>query len=217
MSLADLHQLRVNLRVSGRTSTFNQERVLSVHHWTDNLFSFTTTRDPTFRFRSGEFTMIGLEVDGKPLLRAYNLASAHYEDRLEFLSIKVPDGPLSSRLQCLTSGHLSERGFTVDEVSGGDDATAATAVSSYDAIILDLGLPDANGLELLARLSRAASKWTPVIVVSARDGVEDRVRTLDAGADDYLVKPFDLIELDARLRALLRRLDTDRKRAERCH
>ncbi|WGS03136.1 ferredoxin--NADP reductase (plasmid) [Bradyrhizobium sp. ISRA443] len=87
--------------MSGRTSTFNQERVLSVHHWTDNLFSFTTTRDPTFRFRSGEFTMIGLEVDGKPLLRAYNLASAHYEDRLEFLSIKVPDGPLSSRLHCL--------------------------------------------------------------------------------------------------------------------
>ena len=76
-------------------SNFNQESVLSVHHWTDNLFSFTTTRNPSFRFRSGEFTMIGLKVGDRPLLRAYSVASAHYEDTLEFFSIKVPDGPLS--------------------------------------------------------------------------------------------------------------------------
>ena len=76
-----------------------QERVLDVRHWTDTLFSFSVTRDPSFRFRSGQFTMIGLEVDGRPLLRAYSMASAHYEDRLEFFSIKVPDGPLTSRLQ----------------------------------------------------------------------------------------------------------------------
>jgi Flavodoxin reductases (ferredoxin-NADPH reductases) family 1 len=74
-------------------SNFNQESVLSVHHWTDTLFSFTTTRDPSFRFRNGEFTMIGLKVGEKPLLRAYSVASANYEDRLEFFSIKVPDGP----------------------------------------------------------------------------------------------------------------------------
>src|SRR5438093_1384397 len=82
-------------------SSFNQESVLSVHHWTDTLFSFTTTRDPSFRFRNGEFTMIGLKVGEKPLLRAYSVASANYEDTLEFFSIKVPDGPLTSRLQQL--------------------------------------------------------------------------------------------------------------------
>ena len=85
-------------------SNFNQESVLSVHHWTDTLFSFTTTRDPSFRFRNGEFTMIGLKVGDRPLLRAYSVASANYEDRLEFFSIKVPDGPLTSRLQHLNEG-----------------------------------------------------------------------------------------------------------------
>lgn len=81
-----------------------EETVIDVRHWTDRLFSFRTTRDPSFRFRNGEFTMIGIEVDGKPLLRAYSVASANYEDRLEFLSIKVPDGPLTSRLQHLQAG-----------------------------------------------------------------------------------------------------------------
>ena len=82
----------------------NEERVLSVHHWTDTLFSFTTTRDPSLRFSNGHFTMIGLRVDGKPLLRAYSIASANYEDHLEFFSIKVPGGPLTSRLQHLQVG-----------------------------------------------------------------------------------------------------------------
>jgi ferredoxin--NADP+ reductase len=76
-----------------------QERVLTVHHWTDTLFSFTCTRDPAFRFKSGQFTMIGLMVEGRPLLRAYSMVSAIWEETLEFLSIKVPDGPLTSRLQ----------------------------------------------------------------------------------------------------------------------
>jgi ferredoxin--NADP+ reductase len=89
---------------SSAMSNFNQESVLSVHHWTDTLFSFTTTRNPSFRFRNGEFTMIGLKVNEKPLLRAYSVASANYEDRLEFFSIKVPDGPLTSRLQHLKQG-----------------------------------------------------------------------------------------------------------------
>ncbi len=83
------------------------ETVTGVHHWNDTLFSFTTTRDPGMRFRSGQFVMIGLEVDGKPLLRAYSMASAHYDDHLEFYSIKVPDGALTSRLQHLAVGdHL---------------------------------------------------------------------------------------------------------------
>jgi len=85
-------------------SAFHHERVLSVHHWTDRLFSFRTTRTPSFRFRSGQFVMMGLEGDGKPLLRAYSLASAHYDDELEFFSIKVSDGPLTSRLQHLKQG-----------------------------------------------------------------------------------------------------------------
>jgi ferredoxin--NADP+ reductase len=85
-------------------SAFLQERVLTVHHWTDRLFSFTTTRDPALRFSNGHFTMIGLMVDGKPLLRAYSVASANYEEHLEFLSIKVADGPLTSRLQHLQPG-----------------------------------------------------------------------------------------------------------------
>jgi ferredoxin--NADP+ reductase len=85
-------------------SNFFEEKVLSVHHWTDTLFSFTTTRDPGFRFENGQFTMIGLPADGRPLLRAYSLVSANHEDTLEFFSIKVPDGPLTSRLQHLKEG-----------------------------------------------------------------------------------------------------------------
>ena len=85
-------------------SAFNEERVLSVHHWTDRLFTFTTTRDPSLRFSNGRFTMIGLRVNGKPLLRAYSIVSANYEEHLEFLSIKVPDGPLTSKLQHIQVG-----------------------------------------------------------------------------------------------------------------
>jgi ferredoxin/flavodoxin---NADP+ reductase len=85
-------------------SAFNEERVLSVHHWTDRLFTFTTTRDQSLRFRNGHFTMIGLRVNEKPLLRAYSIVSANYEEHLEFLSIKVPDGPLTSRLQHIKEG-----------------------------------------------------------------------------------------------------------------
>jgi ferredoxin--NADP+ reductase len=86
-------------------SAFNEERVLTVHHWTDRLFSFTTTRDQAFRFSNGHFTMIGLKQEnGKPVLRAYSIASPNYEEHLEFLSIKVPDGPLTSRLQHIQPG-----------------------------------------------------------------------------------------------------------------
>ena len=83
-----------------------KETVLEVHHWTDTLFSLKTTRDPGFRFDSGEFAMMGLEVDGRPLLRAYSVASASYEEQLEFLSIKVPNGPLTSRLQNVQPGDI---------------------------------------------------------------------------------------------------------------
>ncbi|HKM26155.1 MAG TPA: ferredoxin--NADP reductase [Thiopseudomonas sp.] len=85
-------------------SKLNVEQVLSVHHWNDSLFSFKTTRDPGLRFENGQFVMIGLEVEGRPLMRAYSIASPNYEDHLEFFSIKVPNGPLTSRLQHLKAG-----------------------------------------------------------------------------------------------------------------
>ena len=85
-------------------SAFNQETVLSVHHWNDSLFSFKTTRDQELRFHNGHFVMIGLEVEGKPLMRAYSIASPNYEEHLEFFSIKVQNGPLTSRLQHLKVG-----------------------------------------------------------------------------------------------------------------
>src|SRR5215212_9650823 len=85
-------------------SAFNEESVLSVHHWTDRLFTFKTTRNPSLRFSNGHFTMIGLRVNEKPLLRAYSIVSANYEEHLEFLSIKVEEGPLTSKLQHIQVG-----------------------------------------------------------------------------------------------------------------
>ena len=87
-------------------SAFQKETVLSVRHWTDSLFSFTATRNPGFRFQNGQFAMIGLEVEGKPLMRAYSMASANHEEALEFFSIKVQDGPLTSRLQRIREGDV---------------------------------------------------------------------------------------------------------------
>jgi ferredoxin--NADP+ reductase len=86
------------------SSSFGTETILTVRHWTDAYFSFTTTRDDGFRFDNGQFVMIGLEVNGKPLLRAYSIASANWEEQLEFFSIKVQDGPLTSRLQHVKPG-----------------------------------------------------------------------------------------------------------------
>lgn len=85
-------------------SKYHTESVLSVHHWNDTLFSFTTTRNQGLRFRNGHFLMIGLQVDEKPLVRAYSVVSPNYEEHLEFLSIKVPNGPLTSRLQNIKVG-----------------------------------------------------------------------------------------------------------------
>jgi len=85
-------------------AAFNKETVLSVHHWNDSLFTFRTTRDPGLRFINGQFVMIGLEVNGRPLMRAYSIASANYEEHLEFFSIKVQEGPRTSRLQHLKPG-----------------------------------------------------------------------------------------------------------------
>ncbi len=86
------------------SAAFIRETVLDVRHWTPDYFSFTTCRDDGFRFDNGQFVMLGLEVDGRPLLRAYSIASANWEEQLEFFSIKVPNGPLTSRLQHIRPG-----------------------------------------------------------------------------------------------------------------
>ena len=99
---------------------------------------------------------------------------------------------------------LRQEGYTVDWVTDGDAADLATTTNDYDAILLDLGLPGKSGLELLAQWRRKQNTL-PILIITARDAVEDRIAGLDTGADDYLVKPFDLNELAARLRALLRR------------
>src|SRR6202162_462126 len=99
---------------------------------------------------------------------------------------------------------LAGFGFGVDLFMTAEEGLAATKSMSYEAIILDLGLPDRDGLELLKDL-RAAASWIPVLILTARDGIDDRVEGLDRGADDYMLKPFAMKELAARLRALLRR------------
>ena len=85
-------------------SAYYEETVTRVQHWNESLFSFTTTRHPGLRFKTGQFVMLGLEVDGRPLVRAYSIASPAYADELEFYSIKVQNGPLTSRLQHLQTG-----------------------------------------------------------------------------------------------------------------
>ncbi len=110
----------------------------------------------------------------------------------------------------MIADHLRERGFAVDAVDRGERALAAARVAPVDAVVLDLGLPDTDGLQLLAAL-RALNAEMPAIIVTARDGVEERLLGLNSGADDYIVKPFNLLELEARLRAVLRRTGSRRE------
>ncbi len=99
---------------------------------------------------------------------------------------------------------LRQSGYAVDWVKNGAEADSALDTDSFDLLILDIGLPMVSGLDVLKRL-RARDSRVPVLILTALDGVNDRVRGLDAGADDYLAKPFDLSELEARVRALVRR------------
>lgn len=122
------------------------EEVNWVHHWNDRLFSFRTTRDPGFRFSNGHFVMVGLEIEGKPLLRAYSIASANHEEYLEFFSIKVPDGALTSRLQNLQAGDqvvLSQKPvgtLVIDDLRHGETLylfATGTGLAPYLSIIKD--------------------------------------------------------------------------------
>jgi ferredoxin--NADP+ reductase len=94
----------LNIETFTPNKALNVETVKEVNHWNDGLFSFTISRPPSFRFRSGEFVMLGLPQEGKPLLRAYSMASPSYADEIEFLSIRVPDGPLTSKLGLIQPG-----------------------------------------------------------------------------------------------------------------
>ena len=122
------------------------ENVLSVHHWNDTLFSFKTTRAPSFRFRNGEFVMIGLPGEERPVMRAYSIASANYEEHLEFLSIKVPDGKLTSKLQNIQPGdeiQVTKKPtgtLVVDDLKPGKRLyliASGTGLAPFMSIILD--------------------------------------------------------------------------------
>lgn len=109
------------------------------------------------------------------------------------------------RLADMLARSLREQGYAVDVATDGEAALYQAAVNEYDAVVLDVGLPKRSGIEVAQRI-RARGARVPILMLTARDAVRDRVAGLDAGADDYLTKPFELEELHARLRALLRRM-----------
>jgi two-component system OmpR family response regulator len=121
-------------------------------------------------------------------------------------TLVVEDDP---KLGPLLRRGLSERGGVADLAARGEDALWMARATSYDAIVLDVMLPGLDGFETCARL-RAGGIWTPVLLLTARDAVEDRIHGLDSGADDYLIKPFSVAELRARLRAIVRRGPVER-------
>ncbi|MBU3735881.1 MAG: response regulator transcription factor [Methylobacterium sp.] len=110
---------------------------------------------------------------------------------------------------------LSQSGYAVDHAGQGEEAEAMLKSTGFDLVVLDLGLPRLSGTEVLRRLRQRGGK-TPVLVLTARDALEDRVQGLDLGADDYMTKPFDLVELEARIRALIRRSQAGNNTALRC-
>ena len=152
----------------------NTETVTWVHHWTDKTFSFKTTRNQSFRFVNGEFAMIGLKVNDKPLLRAYSIASANYEDELEFLSIKVPDGPLTSRLQHLKVGDevlvnpKCTGTLTIDNVTQADNLyllSTGTGIAPFMSIIRDPATYEKFKSVILCHTTRTHAEHTYTDVI----------------------------------------------------
>jgi len=145
------------------TGALSVETVLWVRHWTPHLFSFAITRPPTFRFRSGEFVMIGLPGENRPLLRAYSIASAAYAEELEFLSIKVPDGPLTSRLCAIQPGDQLYLGrkptgtLVADALTGGSRLfllSTGTGLAPFLSVARDPDIYDRFGQVVLAHSVR---------------------------------------------------------------
>ena len=143
------------------------EYVLEVHHWNDSLFSFRTTRDPGFRFDSGHFVMLGLEVEGKPLMRAYSIASANYEEHLEFVSIKVQDGPLTSRLQHIKAddrilvGRKPTGTLVIDNLLPGRNLyllSTGTGLAPFMSIVRDPGTYERFGKVVLVHGCRQVAE-----------------------------------------------------------
>lgn len=127
-------------------AVFDDVEVLSVHHWTERLFSFTTTRSPSLRFSNGQFTLIGMQINGKRVVRAYSMVSPNHQETLEFLSIKIADGPLTSRLQhiqpgdTLIAGHRPTGTLVVDNLLPGQRLyllATGTGIAPFMAIIRD--------------------------------------------------------------------------------
>lgn len=152
----------------------NTEKVTWVHHWTDKTFSFKTTRSQTFRFKNGEFAMIGLMGEERPLLRAYSIASANYEDELEFLSIKVPDGPLTSRLQHLKVGDdvlcmpKCTGTLTIDNLTKADNLyllSTGTGLAPFMSIIRDPETYEKFKNVILVHTTRTHSEHTYTDVI----------------------------------------------------
>jgi two-component system response regulator QseB len=131
-----------------------------------------------------------------------------YVDGLGGMSVRVLLIEDHGALREMIAAHLVERGYAIDAVADAEHARSALAAAAYDAAVVDLGLPDADGIELVAHIRAHTAGRLPAIILTARDSVAERVRGLNAGADDYIIKPFDLIELEARLRAVLRRPGT---------
>ncbi|SIS91262.1 MAG: ferredoxin--NADP reductase [Thalassolituus maritimus] len=148
-------------------SNLIRETVTSVHHWNDTLFSFTTTRNQGLRFKNGHFTMIGLEVEDKPLLRAYSIASANYEEEMEFFSIKVQDGPLTKHLQKLSVGDEILVGtkpvgtLITDNLLPGKNLyllSTGTGLAPFMSIIKDLDVYEQYGKVILTHGVRYVSE-----------------------------------------------------------
>ncbi len=117
-------------------------------------------------------------------------------------ALLIEDNP---ELRGMIAAHLATCGMAVDAFATGEEGRAALALSTYDILLLDLGLPDGDGLELITETTSRPNFHLPIIVITARDALSSRLAGLNAGADDYLVKPFDLLELHARMQAVLRR------------